>query len=60
MRRFDNTRLWKVLPPDNHPTALPSELDATLDEFIGELHNYCREEKDIAGSLPTTLPLPNQ
>ena len=48
MRRFDNTRLWVFLQvAGNTTTALPAGLDAMLEEFIGELHNYCRDEMNI-------------
>ena len=48
MRRFDNTGLWKLLQASSHPaTASATGLDSVLEEFIGELHNYCRDEMNI-------------
>lgn len=49
MRRFDDTGLWQVLKAyDNHSNILPAGLNEVLDEFVRDLHAYCREEKNIA------------
>lgn len=49
MRRFDNTGLWKLLQASGHsPTALTAELDSVLEEYVVELHGYCREEMNMA------------
>lgn len=49
MRRFDDTRLWKVLKTcyDTSSTTT-SGLEEILDEFVVSLHKYCREERNIA------------
>nr|DAI17399.1 MAG TPA: RteC protein [Caudoviricetes sp.] len=49
MRRFDNTGLWRLLQTSgSSATTLTAGFDTILDEFVTELHEYCREEKDIA------------
>ena len=49
MRRFDNTRLWEIIRAyGNSTTTMTAGLDGVLDEFVKELHTYCREEKNIA------------
>lgn len=48
MRRFCNTKLWEVLKSSGDLPRTSKELDEYLDEFIVELHNYCRTEKNIA------------
>lgn len=46
MKRFDDTRLWEIINTyDNTPAPA---LDDALDDFIVEIHEYCREEKDMA------------
>lgn len=49
MRRFTQSALWKALDASaSTPFGIVMEPDAALDEFIIELHNYCREETDLA------------
>ena len=48
MKRFNDTRLWEVLKSSDDMPCTSKELDEYLDEFIVELHNYCRTEKNIA------------
>ena len=48
MKRFNYTRLWEVLKSSGDLPRTSKELDEYLDEFIVELHNYCRTEKNIA------------
>lgn len=49
MRKFHKTRLWEMLiVGGNHISDSSSEFDVVLDEFILELHNYCRNEPNIA------------
>ena len=50
MRRFTQTELWDVLVTrtDNSSYVTTSVSDAVLDNFIAELHSYCREESDLA------------
>lgn len=47
MKNFDKSELWSVLH-DPEATASIALADATLDKFTDELHNYCREEEDLA------------
>ncbi len=49
MRRFDKTELWEALKCCNNSPAIATlKLDDVLDEFLAEIHSYCREKKDIA------------
>lgn len=48
MQRFSYTKLWDILKSNDEPIGTSKELDEYLDEFIVELHNYCRAEKNIA------------
>ncbi len=49
MRRFDKTELWEALKCCNNSPAIATlKLDDVLDEFLAEIHSYCRENKDIA------------
>ena len=49
MRRFDNTKLWDILTAHEKPPAsLADGVDGILDEFVEDLHTYCRREKNIA------------
>ncbi len=49
MKRFDDTELWEVLKTyDNSPAIATVRLDDILDEFLAEIHSYCREDKNIA------------
>lgn len=48
MKRFNYTRLWETLKSSDDLSCKSRELDEYLDEFIVELHNYCRAEKNIA------------
>lgn len=48
MRRFDNTRLWEFLQVAGSTVPVASTgLDIILDEFVRELHIYCREEMNM-------------
>ena len=47
MRRFNNMGLWHIIKSSGNSFAT-MDLDDLLDEFVSELHNYCRIEKNIA------------
>ena len=54
MRRFTQTGLWNALTVPTSQPSFGSDLsDAVLDEFIAELHSYCREESDLAEKTRT-------
>jgi hypothetical protein len=49
MKRFDDTGLREVLKtPDSPSLGQVAEPDDLLDELIVKIHEYCREEKDMA------------
>jgi hypothetical protein len=50
MRRFAQTGLWEALMTVSTGTmpGCTAVSDAVLDDFIAELHNYCREEGNLA------------
>ena len=54
MKNFYHTELWKIIRNSETATGCTVEPAAALDEFVAELHDYCRKEKDLA-ELTRTL-----
>ncbi len=46
MKRFDHTALWALFRDCGIKTV--PDPDTALDEFITELHAYCRSENNMA------------
>lgn len=54
MVKFDETKLLDTINAYyNSPSIATVKLDDTLDEYIAELYEYCREEKNIAERIRT-------
>ncbi len=52
MKKFTHTGLWEMLPC-TVAGVVTAESDAVLDEFTLELHEYCRQEKDLSTRIRT-------
>lgn len=48
MKKFTDTRLWNMLGNPKSGQTGKDDFTAVIDEFVDELHLYCRNETNIA------------